>query len=132
MYVSASILTIMEVDRFEMFQKLQEFDFEVAIVSVICNCVVIAALVFRRKLNSLLHRLTFVLMLHNIVQCISVCISYSYLDQWDDDEMPLITLYIQACAFTFGVYGARLTSSCLAIAIWLYSRNYYKIIDKFH
>ena len=49
MYVSASILTIMEVNRRDMFEKLQEFDFEVAVVSVICNCLLLLVFILKKK-----------------------------------------------------------------------------------
>ena len=50
MYVSASILTSMEVNRREMFGKLQVFDFEVAVVSVICNSLLLVVFILSKKL----------------------------------------------------------------------------------
>ena len=93
MYIAASILRIMEVHRDDLGPKVQEFDCEVAVVSVVCSSLIIICFLFRKKIRFLLHKITAILLLNNIVLCISVFISYSDMNSWDHLNTSL--LYVQ-------------------------------------
>ena len=116
MYVSSSILTIMEVDRIDIGPQISKFDFEVSVVCVICICLVIIVFIIRKKLSSVLHKLTCVILFHNLIACISVFIMSTAWDP-EENEGPVATLYLQV-ELTF--YTEYIFKRILFLGLYVY------------
>merc|ERR1719228_1835513 len=113
MFVTAKLLTLMNMNPGDYIVQLDTFLLDVSIVGLVAACWVVLVLAVNGRSRSLPHCLTLTLAICQGTACLGALL-WSVLDcrhGW--------RLYLQFILFSFGVFGSRISTALLAVAMLL-------------
>ena len=113
MFVTAKLLTLMNMNPGDYIVQLDTFLLDVSIVGLVAACWVVLVLAVNGRSRSLPHCLTLTLAIFQGTACLGALL-WSVLDcrhGW--------RLYLQFILFSFGVFGSRISTAVLAVTMLL-------------
>jgi len=113
MFVTAKLLTLMNMNPGDYIVQLDTFLLDVSIVGLVAACWVVLVLAVNGRSRSLPHCLTLTLAICQGTACLGALL-WSVLDcrhGW--------RLYLQFILFSFGVFGSRISTAVLAVTMLL-------------
>ena len=111
MFVTAKLLTLMNMDPADYIPQLDVFLLDVSVVGILAAGWVVFVLIVTGKVVNFPHRITFLLTIFQGIGCLGAAL-WSLLDcrhGW--------RLYLQFIVFGYGVFGARVCTCVLAVTI---------------
>ncbi|XP_049954684.1 integral membrane protein GPR155 [Schistocerca serialis cubense] len=111
MFVSAKMITVDKMAPSSYLQELDSFAFDISVAGIVACAWLLVIYICNKKYKKILHRVTFCLIISQIIACIGV-ILWSVLDR-----SKTWALYLQFAFYTVGVYSSRLWTAFLAITL---------------
>ncbi|KAF4533331.1 hypothetical protein B566_EDAN004452 [Ephemera danica] len=112
MFVSARMVTLTKLNPSDYLPELDNFVFNVSIVGTIICVWLLVVFILSKKYRRLPHRFTLCLVISQLLSCIGA-ILWTVLGQ----QGPIWRSYVQFTVFALGVYGCRLWTAFIAIAL---------------
>ncbi|XP_068142293.1 lysosomal cholesterol signaling protein [Drosophila tropicalis] len=111
MFISAKMISLTNLKPLDYIHELDAFSFDISCAGAAACCCVLALLIVTKRFKRLPQRITFCLVLSQLMCCIGVILwsKLNHVERW--------TLYLQFFLFNIGTYSSRLWTGILAITL---------------
>lgn len=111
MFISAKMISLTNLNPADYLHELDEFSFDISVTGVVACIWIILLLTLTKKVRRMPHRITFCLVLSQLLCCIGVILwsKLDHVNKW--------VLYVQFFMFNIGAYSSPLWTAILAISL---------------
>ncbi|XP_022227106.1 integral membrane protein GPR155 [Drosophila obscura] len=111
MFISAKMISLTNLKPLDYLHELDTFSFDISIAGAAACCCVLALLIVTKRFKRMPQRITFCLVLSQLMCCIGVILwsKMEHVQRWP--------LYLQFFLFNIGTYSTRLWTALLAISL---------------
>ncbi|XP_017059082.1 integral membrane protein GPR155 isoform X2 [Drosophila ficusphila] len=111
MFISAKMISLTNLKPLDYLHELDAFSFDISVAGAAACCIVIVLLIVTKRFKRMPQRITFCLVLSQLMCCIGVILwsKMEHVNRWP--------LYLQFFLFNVGTYSTRLWTGLLAISL---------------
>ncbi|XP_039486055.1 integral membrane protein GPR155 isoform X1 [Drosophila santomea] len=111
MFISAKMISLTNLKPLDYLHELDAFSFDISVAGAAACCIMLALLIVTKRLKRMPQRITFCLVLSQLMCCIGVILwsKMEHVHRWP--------LYLQFLLFNIGTYSTRLWTGLLAISL---------------
>ncbi|XP_050337116.1 integral membrane protein GPR155 isoform X1 [Bactrocera neohumeralis] len=111
MFISAKMISITNLNPVDYIHELDVFSFDISVAGVAAAAWVLVLLIVTKRFRRMPHRVTFCLVLSQLICCAAVIIwaKFDHAEKW--------LIYVQFFLFNMGTFSSRLWTAILAICL---------------